>query len=153
LVEAGTDVNFQAGSRKYTRIGLRQEVGETALHWAALRGDDVVAPVLLSAKADPNLRDQDGKAPLHIAAFNGVASVSRRLLEAQCDVNACDKRGNTAMQWVILAGGSVRMIKLLLKHGARGDIANDDGEYPADVAEEQGSDMVAELIRQASNSA
>ncbi|CAE8658342.1 unnamed protein product, partial [Polarella glacialis] len=36
----GADANFQAGSRKYTRIGLRQEVGETALHWAALRGDE-----------------------------------------------------------------------------------------------------------------
>jgi len=153
LIEAGTDVNFQAGSRKYTRIGLRQEVGETALHWAALRGDDVVATLLLSTKADPNIRDQDGKAPLHIAAFNGVAGVSRRLLEAHCDVNACDQRGNTAMQWVVLAGGSVRMIKLLLKHGARGDIPNEDGEYPADVAAEQGSDVVADLIREAMHAA
>ena len=36
--------------------------GWTALHWAALRGDDTVAEVLLNAKADPNIRDQDGKA-------------------------------------------------------------------------------------------
>merc|ERR1712196_235513 len=136
LVEAGTDVNFQAGSRKYTRIGLRQEVGETALHWAALRGDEPVATLLLSAQADPDICDQDGKTPLHIAAFNGVFKVSQKLLEGKCDVNACDQRGNTPMQWVVLAGGSVRMIKLLLKHGARGDIANKEGEFAADVAED-----------------
>eukprot|EP00971_Amphidinium_carterae_P241730 4799756-Amphidinium_carterae.2 len=43
------------------RIGLRQEVGETALHWASLRGDDVIADMLLSASAEPDLCDQDGK--------------------------------------------------------------------------------------------
>lgn len=148
LIEAGADVNFQAGSRKYTRIGLRQEVGETALHWAALRGDDTVAALLLSAKADPDISDQDGKTPLHIAAFNGVANVTRTLLEGRCDANVCDQRGNTPMQWVVLAGGSVRMIKLLLRHGARGDIANKDGEYAADVAADQGSEMVVDLIRE-----
>jgi len=148
LIEAGADVNFQAGSRKYTRIGLRQEVGETALHWAALRGDDTVAALLLSAKADPDISDQDGKTPLHIAAFNGVSNVTRTLLEGRCDANVCDQRGNTPMQWVVLAGGSVRMIKLLLRHGARGDIANKDGEYAADVAADQGSEMVVDLIRE-----
>lgn len=149
LLMAKADANFQAGSRKYTRIGLRQEVGETALHWAALRGDDVAAQWLLEAHADPDLQDQDGKAPLHIAAFNGVASVSKQLLETLCNPNARDLRGNTPLQWVVLAGGSVRMTKLLLKYGACGDIANDDGEFPADVAEEQGSDAVASLIRNA----
>ncbi|CAE8649184.1 unnamed protein product, partial [Polarella glacialis] len=55
---------------------------------------------------------------------------------------------NTALQWVVLAGGSLRMIRLLLKHGARGDIANEEGELPADIADEQGSEAAANLIRQ-----
>jgi len=143
LIALGVDVNFQAGARKYTRIGLRQEVGETALHWAALRGDDAVANCLLEARADPNLRDQDGKAAIHIAAFNGVASVAQRLLVARCDPDIQDARGNTALQWVILAGGSMRMLRLLLKHGAQSGIANDDGELPADVAEEGGAQRAA----------
>eukprot|EP00931_Biecheleriopsis_adriatica_P076671 TRINITY_DN50359_c0_g1_i1.p1 TRINITY_DN50359_c0_g1~~TRINITY_DN50359_c0_g1_i1.p1 ORF type:complete len:760 (+),score=180.01 TRINITY_DN50359_c0_g1_i1:287-2566(+) len=149
LLTAGANPNYQAGARKYTRIGLRQEVGETALHWAALRGDQVSAERLLSSRADPDLRDQDGKAPLHIAAFNGVLGVSQQLLAAKCDPDAQDLRGNTALQWVILAGASMRMIRLLLKHGARGDLANADGELPADVAEEQGSEAAANHIREA----
>jgi len=149
LLTQGADPNFQAGSRKYTRIGLRQEVGETGLHWAALRGDQPVAELLLNAKADPDLKDQDGKAALHIAAFNGIVNVSQQLLASKCDPNAQDLRGNTALHWVLLAGGSMRMIRLLLKNGACGDIANAEGELPADMAEDQGSDAAANIIRQA----
>eukprot|EP00929_Paragymnodinium_shiwhaense_P051693 TRINITY_DN25971_c0_g1_i1.p1 TRINITY_DN25971_c0_g1~~TRINITY_DN25971_c0_g1_i1.p1 ORF type:complete len:887 (-),score=234.91 TRINITY_DN25971_c0_g1_i1:225-2786(-) len=149
LLSKGADANYQAGSRKYTRIGLRQEVGETGLHWAALRGDQAIAELLLNAKADPDLKDQDGKSALHIAAFNGVMNVSQQLLQAKCDANAQDLRGNTALHWVLLAGGSMRMIRLLLKSGARGDIANAEGELPADMAEDQGSDAAANIIRQA----
>eukprot|EP00927_Polykrikos_kofoidii_P034774 TRINITY_DN29425_c0_g1_i1.p1 TRINITY_DN29425_c0_g1~~TRINITY_DN29425_c0_g1_i1.p1 ORF type:complete len:867 (-),score=145.29 TRINITY_DN29425_c0_g1_i1:147-2747(-) len=150
LIAARADVNFQwDGARKYTRIGLRNEVGETALHWAALRGDDLVADWLLAADADGNLKDQDGKTPLHIAAFNGVINVSERLLAASCNPDAQDLRSNTPLHWVMLAGGSMRMVKLLLKHGARGDIANDEGDSPADVADDQGSDAASALIRKA----
>ena len=149
LLAAGADVNFQPGSRKYARIGLRQEAGETALHWAALRGDDIIAEWLLAANSDPDLRDQDGKSPLHIAAFNGVHDVSERLLLAKCNPDAQDLRGNTPLQWVVLAGGSMRMVKLLLKYNARGDIENSEGDNVADVAEELGSMAVANLVRKA----
>lgn len=149
LLEAGADANFQAGSRKYTRIGLRQEVGETALHWAALRGDEGVAQLLLNAGADTDLRDQDGKTPLHIAAFNGTAGVSQLLLTAKADPDIQDHRGNSPLHWIILAGGSMRMLRLLLKHNARASLANADGDLPADLAEEQGSETAAALLRAA----
>mmetsp|Transcript_58475 Transcript_58475/g.165156 ORF Transcript_58475/g.165156 Transcript_58475/m.165156 type:complete len:949 (+) Transcript_58475:45-2891(+) len=149
LLAAGADVNFQAGARKYTRIGLRQEVGETALHWASLRGDKVVAEWLLGARADPDLRDQDGKPALHIAAFNGVADVMETLLGARCNPDAQDLRGNTALHWVLLAGGSVRMVKLLIKYSARCDLPNVSGETPADAAEEEGAQLAASLMRKA----
>merc|ERR1712154_713413 len=115
----------------------------------ALRGDIAVADWLLGARADPNLRDQDGKSPLHIAAYNGVANVLEKLLLARCDPDIGDLRGNTALHWVILAGGSVRMVKLLINYGARCDIPNENGQSPVDFAEEQGSDLAASLMRKA----
>merc|ERR1712110_969539 len=136
--------------RKYTRIGLRQEVGETALHWATLRGDAMVAERLLAARANPDLRDQDGKGPLHIAAFNGVTNVAQCLLTATCEPDAQDFRGYTALHWTILAGGSMRMIRLLLKGGAHASVANEAGELPSDLAAEQGYEVAAELLMEAS---
>lgn len=147
LIDGRADVNFQAGARKYTRIGLRQEVGETALHWAALRGDDATAELLLAAGAEANLRDQDGKTPLHIAAFNGSAGVAERLLSARCDPNSQDLRKNSALHWVVLAGGSMRMLRLLLKGGADPELANEEEDTAADIAEEQGSFAAATLLR------
>merc|ERR1712228_138866 len=119
---------------------MRQEIGETALHWATVRGDDIAAKRLLAAHAHPDLQDQDGKTPLHIAAFNGVPDVLKTLLEARCNPDLRDARGNTALHWVILAGGSLRMIKLLLKHGANAAITNEQGDSPKDTAAENSID-------------
>jgi len=146
LLDMGVNVNFQATEARATRIGMRQEVGETALHWATVRGDDIAAKRLLAARANPDLQDRDGKTPLHLASFNGVPDVLKTLLEANCNPDLRDARGNTALHWVMLAGGSLRMIKLLLNHGANAAIANEQGESAVDAAAENGFDAAVGLL-------
>lgn len=153
LLAAGASVNWSPAKRKYTRIGLRQEVGETPLHWATLRGDLIMLRLLMAHGAEVDHVDQDGKPPLHLAAFNGRVDVAEALLEAGADPNIQDVRGNTAIQWCILAGGSLRMLKKLLAHGAKADLANADGELPADICDDKALGASANLLRKASSQA
>lgn len=150
LLAAGASVNWSPAKRKYTRIGLRQEVGESALHWATLRGDMIMLKLLMDNGAEVDHADQDGKPPLHLAAFNGRVDVAEALLERRADPNVQDVRGNTAIQWCILAGGSLKMLKKLLAHGAKADLANTEGESPADICEDKALNAAANLLRKAS---
>lgn len=64
-----TDVNAADGS------------GRTALWYAAARGDDMTAKLLLDAGAAPDAADHDGLTPLHAAAANGHATTLELLLQ------------------------------------------------------------------------
>lgn len=57
-------------AQKSTRVNRIGENGLTALHLAALKGDQAIAKVLLAAGADPTIRDELGRTPLDFAKKN-----------------------------------------------------------------------------------
>jgi uncharacterized protein len=85
LIQAGADLNFQRHGKSDTPLigavslgaeevglrlleaGARPEVrglfGETALHWAALLGEDRLVGTLIAKTADLNLKDDKYKSP------------------------------------------------------------------------------------------
>jgi len=91
----------------------------TALHHAALRGDEVATRILLEAGADPNLRDLQGLTPLHIASRDGNKDVVIELLKHKTiDLNAqCAKKGYTALMRAAYRGAS-DIVQLLMRAGA-----------------------------------
>ena len=60
----------------------------TALHLAALAGQDEVAKLLVAAGADVNARKGDRTCPLHDAAQSGSKTIAALLLAKGADVNA-----------------------------------------------------------------
>ena len=62
------------GSTRVNRIG---ENGLTALHLAALKGDQAIAKVLLAAGADPAIRDDLGRTPFYFARKNKDLQMER----------------------------------------------------------------------------
>lgn len=93
------------------------DLGFTALHYAAKNGHSAIARVLLDHKADIDYRDKEGKTPLTVAVINGELSVASSLVEQGAQVDVADCNGMTALHHAS-AGASSRCIQFLLKEGA-----------------------------------
>lgn len=141
LLKQGADVNGAEGD------------GMTALHWAAERGDDELAQLLLQAGASPAAVTRLGRyTPLHLACKNGHALVVRRLLEANADSRATTTTGATPLHFAA-AAGSRDAIQLLLDRGADIDVREPQwGQTPLMFAAAAGrTDAVKVLLARGAN--
>lgn len=99
--------------------------GNTALHFAAIKGQVETMRVLLSLGADPNLGNFKHKTPLHIAVTSMYTNVKRRdvaalLLDHKAHPNLIDSSGSTPLiisTSLIVAEWS-EINQLILRHGA-----------------------------------
>jgi ankyrin repeat protein len=104
LLKGGGDVNAAQGD------------GLTALHHAAMRGDDAMVDVLLYAGANHRATTRlGGYTPLHLAARQGQAGAIDRLVKAGADANLATLTGATALM-LAAASGHVPAVKALLAH-------------------------------------
>ena len=67
------------------------------------------------------------------AQLEHVGNMLRPDAEVVCDVNQCDVLGSTALHLAVRAD-NVDMVKLLLKHGASGNISDGRGQKAMDLA-------------------
>src|ERR1700737_1978555 len=72
-------------------VDAQDNHGATALHWAAMNGDQEVVEVLLRAQATVTIHDNSGWTALHAATWYGWLPIVERLLATKADVNAKDK--------------------------------------------------------------
>lgn len=70
--------------------------GNTGLHVAADKKDEVMVRFLIVAGADPNLQDDRGNSPLMLAAANNDPRIASLLLEAGADPFLRNAAGETA---------------------------------------------------------
>jgi Ankyrin repeats (3 copies) len=102
LVNLGFDVSARSGPRE-----------ESALHFAASRGDEGLVSFLLEKGADVESLDTKLRSALHCASWSGHDIVVRLLLENGADVNARDDQDRTAL-YGAAGGGHVAVVKMLL---------------------------------------
>ena len=136
LVEAGAGVN------------TANDFGATPLMWCA--GDLAKVRYLLSKGAGVTARSKVGRTPLGIAAaYDGSVEIARLLIEQGADVKAVDESGasvleiaasvnNVEVARLLVAKGaelgdavsagdrSAELVKLLLDHGAKVNVASGD---------------------------
>jgi len=139
IVRNGGDVNAAQGD------------GMTALHWAAARGDSVLASLLLGARANPSATTRiRALMPLHLAAENGNASVVRALLRAKANPRAVTSDSVSVLHLAALAGDTA-IIGAVLRAGAARDINLAEpgfGQTPLMVAAGRGrADAVRLLLK------
>ena len=116
-------------------VNARDEVGATALMFAAGYGTAESVKVLLDAGADLNARNEDGWTALMRAAGKGTAESVKVLLDAGADVNAMDEDGWTALMWAARFG-TAESVKVLLKAGADASVKDKDGKTAWDLAQD-----------------
>jgi len=146
--------------------------GASPLHWAALKGNEAIAALLLAEGADVDLRNRDGETPFQVAqrgrkpevtrlltpttGYPGfieavkrgdMGTVQRLVAEQPALVNEKDSSyGATALHWAALRGHA-GVAQLLLATGASPQAQNKDGETPLQVAERAKKTEVAQVLR------
>ena len=107
LVKEGADVNASQGD------------GMTALHWAALTGNERLVELLIYAGANVHALTRLGNyTPLHLASKEGEAVVVEALLAAGADPNAPTATGAVTPLHFAAGFGNVGAISALLDAGA-----------------------------------
>ena len=150
ILEAGADPNARVRSKLWFSPtshdrGWVEHNGATPFWRAAMSSDVEAMRVLVQGGADPKLATHDGITPLMVAAGLGwIGNFSQNApdsffeaveycLELGNDVNAVDSEGFTALHGAA-AYGDNDIVRLLVDHGARLDLINEDGDSVADMA-------------------
>ena len=113
--------------RYHKRVNEKDNDGETALHCAALRGNEAVVRLLVDLGADVNAKSNDGKTALYWAALIGKEAVMQLLVDLGADVNAKDNDGGTALHCAALRGNEA-VVRLLVDLGADVNAKDNHGE-------------------------
>ncbi|GFO37455.1 transient receptor potential cation channel subfamily a member 1-like protein [Plakobranchus ocellatus] len=94
--------------------------GQTPLHFAAMRGNEVACRDLLSFRNSIMIAvgDNQGITPLHSAALHNHVEIAHMLLEAGADLMCRDKELSTPLHHACLEG-NLEMVQLLFDYGAR----------------------------------
>ena len=122
-------------------ISSIQDLGESPLHQAAVKGHEAVVKVLLSKGADINQADNNGTSPLLAAVGNVRVAVVILLLSSGANVNLADNKGKSplhdaAMHWGDYSNRGA-LVAVLLSNGADINQVDNDGKKPIDVAKTQ----------------
>jgi ankyrin repeat protein len=99
-------------------VDVRDDGDQTALNWAAEKGEEEVVRLLLeTGRVDINAREVSGRTPLHWAAWKGHEGVTNMLLEnREVDVNARDKDDRTPLSWAAENGHGVAVSSFVIKN-------------------------------------
>jgi uncharacterized protein len=102
LLKSGADVNAAQGD------------GMTALHWAAMQGDQALVQMLLAAGANVRATTRlGGYTALHLATQGGHSQAAAALLVARSDPNLATATGATATMLAAKAGSAETVTRLV----------------------------------------
>jgi ankyrin repeat protein len=138
-------------------ISAKNMLGENVMHVAAKKGHEELVIELLNCGAAVDELTESGDTVLMIAAGNGLEKATRLLLNHEVVNHQIELQGQS---WVdgdgYLCSGSalfraafnghLEVVKQLLQAGATTNTRNNLGQYPLDVAKQNGHDSVANLL-------
>jgi ankyrin repeat protein len=132
-------------------VNVTDELGETPLHIAAVRGYLQAASMLIAKGANVNAGDVRGLTPIHAAAWAGNNEIVEMLIDKGADINARDEDSVTPLHAAALAGRN-ETVALLIARGANVNVKNDEGMTPLHAAALAGDrETVALLIAKGAN--
>ncbi len=111
-------------------VNLRDDGGQTPLHYLAAWADLDLVEMLVSAGADPRAADNDGWTVLHSAAKGNKMDVLTFLADQGADVLATTANGESVLSVAVehcAEAGAFEMITYLIERGCRLDAADKFG--------------------------
>ena len=136
-----------------SNVNERDNVPSSPLMTAAVRGYVEIVRLALAVGADVKSVNQYGGNALIPACHYGHIEVVRELLRTEIDVSHVNNLGWTALlETVILGDGGAKhqeIMKLLLRHGAKVNLADRDGVTPMAHAQRRGYKEMVKLLQRA----
>jgi uncharacterized protein len=130
---------------RHVKVNYRNDVHETALMFAALKGNLDLVKLLVAADAQI---DQPGWTALHYAAYEGHTDICRFLLGHNADIDAKSPNGTTPLM-LAARQGRYDTVKLLLWEVAEPNAKNESGATALSMALRNKNSEIATLLRQA----
>ena len=121
------------------------DVGQSLLALAALRGKLVMVELLVEKGAAVDAKIDTGATPLHIAAHKGHESVVKVLLQKGAAVDAKKDTGVTPLHMAAHKGHE-SVVKVLLEKGAAVDAKIDTDWTPLHIAAHKGHESVVKVL-------
>uniref|UniRef100_A0ABD2VUY7 Uncharacterized protein n=1 Tax=Trichogramma kaykai TaxID=54128 RepID=A0ABD2VUY7_9HYME len=128
-------------------LDTRDNLGNSALHYAIHYGNVDMVEFLLLKGANPNVANNDGMTPLHIIRAKRAVRVHLLMkflrisdhMQQTLQLDAQDKMGNTPLHLAVRDGCFV-MIEPLLRRGANPNLTNQEGMTPLHIICKKGTD-------------
>ena len=111
------DVKIKLRTPKGASVDAKNPRGETALHWASIRGHLRTIHALVEAGADLHAADAKGYSALHHAAQYGQTTAIALLHRRGIQVDIRDNNGRTPLHWAAYKGENMT-VQWLVDHGA-----------------------------------
>jgi len=118
------------------KVNAKDELGRTALHYAAIINNVAVCTVLLDNGANIEIKDNDGGTPLNAASERGSLEAATFFLDRGADINAQYKGKMTSLN-MALHKKFTDLALMLIERGADVSLANQSGVAPMDVVLKQ----------------
>ena len=128
-------------------IYSKNDLGKSAIHYAASHNRLDSFKVLLAHNVEVNDQDGTGLTALHIAAVGDHYHIVRALIRAGADVGIRDDFGDTPLHSAALHG-SQRALKELLKTEVGLELRNHDGLTPLELAKRFSRDEIVGVLEQ-----
>lgn len=125
------------------------DLGDLALHHAAINGHTEVARLLLEAGCNVNCQNYQGMRPLHDAAAKGHTKLVRLLLNvSKCDIDCLNGDKETPLHQAVKYGRA-GVVQQLVSAGAHVDCQNRKGSTPLHLAAKAGHVGIARSLIEA----
>jgi ankyrin repeat protein len=147
-VQAGNLQALRADVVRGDDLNHQDDVGRTALIFAAIAGDEQIIKLLLQGGARPAIRDQDGRVALHWAVEKDNPDAVAALLDGGASIEVLDPHGTTPLM-MAAANGNLAVLRVLIAHHAKVDARDYTGRSAFDFATGAHQSRAAELLRQA----
>jgi len=135
-IARGEDMNHQ------------DDLGRTALTWAAINGNGELITLLIKGGARPGIRDMDGRVALHWAVQQDNPDAVAALLDGGAQIETLDPHGTTALM-MAAAAGNLGVLRVLIEHHAKLDARDYTGRSALDFASGTRQARAITLLKQA----
>ncbi|XP_058804945.1 tyrosine-protein kinase Shark [Phymastichus coffea] len=131
----------------YRSLDAKNQLGQTAVHLAAMDGTDEILTQLIQANASVNCRDTAGYTPLHYACQSNLPSTVQILIAGGANIQARHTETGMVPLHEAASRGHKEVIQLLLSANAPLNPRTLEDDVPADLAKLNGHTECEQLLR------